>query len=344
MRVLVTGHRGYIGSVVASVLRHARYDVVGLDCDFFRGCDFGRVQDDIPSFDTDLRQVESADFLSFDAVVHLAGLSDHETNALGADLGREINLDATVRLAECCKRANVRRFVFASTCAVYGHGGDTPLTELDIPSPLNPYAEQKLAAEKTLRRMAGADFAPVFMRCGTVFGVSPRLRVDTVVNDFVGSVISHGRIEMKTAGRVWRPLIHVEDVARAYAVVLTAPDDAVASEVFNVAVTEENYRVVDIADAVVEQFGNCQRHTNPTIFDKRSYRVSGEKLAKLFPKRRPRWTLDAGIRQLRSAMESAGFTPSDWRGPRYRRAPYLQRAMETGSLDAALRYPQRAVA
>ncbi len=344
MRVLVTGHRGYIGTVVASVLRHARYDVVGLDCDFFRGCDFGRVQDDIPSFDTDLRQVESTDLLSFDAVVHLAGLSDHETNALGADLGREINLDATVRLAECAKKANVQRFVFASTCAVYGHGGDTPLTELDLPSPLSPYAEQKLAAEKTLRRMADADFVPVFVRCGTVFGVSPRLRVDTVVNDFVGSVICHGRLEMKTAGRAWRPLIHVEDVARAYAAVLTAPDDVVASEVFNAAVSEENYRVIDIADAVVEQFGNCPRHTNPTIFDKRSYRVSGEKLARLFPKHRPRWTLSAGIRQLRSAMESAGFTPSDWRGDRYRRASHLQRAMETGALDAALRYRQRAVA
>ncbi len=344
MRVLVTGHRGYVGSVVASVLRHARYDVVGLDCDYFRGCDFGRVQDDIPSFDTDLRQVESADLLSFDAVIHLAGLSSHETNTFGAELSREINLDATVRLAECCKQADVGRFVFASTCAVYGSGGDTALTELDIPSPQSVYAQQKLAAEKTLRRMAGGGFAPVFMRCGTVFGVSPRLRVDTVVNDFVGSMICHGRLEMKTAGRAWRPLIHVEDVTRAYAAVLTATDEVTANEVINIAVTEENYRVIDVADAVVEQFGHGSRQANLTNFDKLSYRVSGDKLAKLFPNQRPRWTLSGGIRQLRSAMENAGFTPSDWRGRRYRRASYLEWAVETGALDSALRLKQKAVA
>jgi len=344
MRVLVTGHRGYVGSVVASVLRHARYDVVGLDCDYFSGCNFGRIQDDIPSFDTDLREVESADLLSFDAVIHLAGLSSHEADVLGADLSREINLDATVRLAECCKQANVGRFLFASTCAVYGDGADAVSTELDIPAPQTAYAQQKLAAEKTLRRMARADFLPVFLRCGTVFGVSPRLRVDTVVNDFVGSMICHGRIDMKTVGRARRPLIHVEDVARAYAGTLTAPSGTIAGEVINIASTTENYRVIDIADTVVEQFGHGARQASPTNYDKQSYRASGDKLAKLLPKHRPRWTLRRGIRQLRTAMESAGFTPSDWRGRRYRRAAYLEWAVETAQLDPELRRKQKAVA
>jgi len=344
MRVLVTGHRGYIGAVVAAVLRHARYDVVGLDCDFYRGCDFGRMQEDVASYDTDIRQIEFADLLSFDAVVHLAGLTDGESVAFGAELTREINLDATIRLAECCRRAGVSRFVFASTCAVYGNGGESLLTELDLPNPLNPYAEQKLAAEQALRRLADSSFVPVFMRNATVYGVSPRLRVDTVLNDFVGSALCHGRIDVKTAGRAWRPLIHVEDLARAYAAVLSAPDDTVRCEPFNVAVTDENYRIIEIADAVTEHFARASRHTNPTVFDKRSYRVSGDKLTERFPKHRPRWTMNQGVRQLRTAMESAGFTPSDWRGDRYRRSLRLQRAVETGALDASLRRADPVVA
>jgi len=344
MRVLVTGHRGYIGAVVTAVLRHARYDVAGLDCDFYRGCDFGRMQEDVASFDTDIRQIEFADLLSFDAVIHLAGLSDQESVEFGPNLTREINLDATIRLAECCRQAGVSRFVFASTCAVYGNGGEALLTELDLPGPLSPYAEQKLAAEQALRRLADSSFVPVFMRNATVFGVSPRLRVDTVLNDFVGSAVCRGRVEVKTAGRAWRPLIHVEDLARAYTAVLGAPDEAVHCEPFNVAVTEENYRVIDIADAVVEQFAHAIRHTNPMVFDKRSYRVSGEKLAKLFPGHRPRWTLNQGIRQLRTAMESAGFTPSDWRGHRYRRSLRLRRAIEAGELDAGLRRTDQVLA
>ena len=337
MRVLVTGHRGYIGAVMTAVLRHARYDVAGLDCDFYHGCDFGRMQEDVASFDTDIRQIEYADLLSFDAVIHLAGLSDREAADFGPDVAREINLDATIRLAECCRQAGVSRFLFASTCAVYGNGGESLLTELDIPGPLSPYAEQKLAAEQALRRLADASFVPVFMRNATVFGVSPRLRVDTVLNDFVGSAVCRGRVEVKTAGRAWRPLIHVEDLARAYAGVLCAPDEAVACEPFNVAVTNENYRVIDIADAVVEQFAHASRFTNPMVFDKRSYRVSGEKLAKSFPKHHPRWTLHQGIRQLCTAMESAGFAPSDWRGDRYRRSLRLQHAIDHGELDASLR-------
>ena len=344
MRVLVTGHRGYIGAVVTNVLRHARYDVVGLDCDFYRGCDFGRMHDEVDSFETDLRQIEFTDLLSFDAVVHLAGLSDHEVTDLGTDLAREINLDATIRLAECCRQANVGRFVFASTCAVYGNGGESVLTELDVPAPLSVYAEQKLAAEKALRRLADDQFVTVFMRNATVFGVSPRLRVDTVVNDFVGAAHCQGRVEVQTAGRAWRPLVHVEDVARAYAAVLAAPDDKVASEPFNVASTTENYRVIDIADAVVDQFAHTSRSTNPTVFDRRSYRVSGEKLARLAPDHCPRWTLHQGIRQLRAGMENAGFTPADWRCDRYRRSLRLRRSVETGELDAALRRVDHALA
>jgi len=344
MRVLVTGHRGYIGAVLTSVLRHARYEVVGLDCDFYRGCDFGRMQEDIDSFDTDIRQIEFTELLSFDAVIHLAGLSEHEVADLGPDLSREINLDATIRLAECCRQANVSRFIFASSCAVYGNGGESLLSELDIPAPLSTYAEQKLAAEQALRRLADGQFVPVFMRNATVFGVSPRLRVDTVVNDFVGAAHCYGRVEVQTAGRAWRPLIHVEDVARAYAAMLTAPDNRVSCEPFNVAATGENYRVIDIADAVVDQFARSTRTTSPTVFDRRSYRVSGEKLATLIPGAQPRWTLQQGVRQLRAGMESAGFTPSDWRCDRFRRRLHLRHEMEHGLLDESLRRTEGAFA
>jgi len=344
MRVLVTGHRGYIGTVVTNVLRHARYEVVGLDCDFYHGCDFGRTHEDIDAFNLDIRQIEFTDLLSFDAVIHLAGLSEHEAADLDDDLSREINLDATIRLAECCRQADVSRFLFASSCAVYGNGGEAVLTELDVPAPLSPYAEQKLAAEMALRRLADKDFVPVFMRQATVFGVSPRLRVDTVVNDFVGAAHCYGRVEVQTAGRAWRPLVHVEDVARAYGAMLAVEDEAIACEPINIAATDQNYRVIDIADAVIEHFGRSMRTTRPTVFDRRSYRVSGDKLAALAPRAKPRWSLQQGIRQLRAGMESAGFTPADWRCDRFRRSLRLRRAVEGGELDETLRRTEHVLA
>ena len=343
MRVLVTGHRGYIGSVVAEVLRHARFDVVGLDCDLYGACGFGRVAEETPSFDLDVREVEFTDLLSFDAVVHLAALPECFGPELDPALVEEVNLHGTLRLAECCKQAQVSRFLFASSCAVYGRDPGDLQNEESPTAPLTAYARSKLECERLLSQLADSTFSPVFLRCATVYGMSPRLRLDTVVNDFVASAVARGRIDMQTEGRAWRPLVHVEDLARTFAAALTAPDDSVRSQVLNVAATDQNHRIIDVADLVAELVPGCTRADAPGVFDRRSYRVDGSKLARTLPKLSLRWTLEQGIRQLRDAFASAALTPSAWRGERFRRVMRLQSLIERGELDATLRQSRPAI-
>ncbi len=344
MRVLVTGHRGYIGSVVSAVLRHAACDVVGLDADLYGDCDFGRVQDPIPSFDCDLREVEFADLVSFDAVVHLAGLSDDESGDWDPHLTHAINQQATIQLAECCKQAGVGRFIFASSCAVYGRAGSDAVDEAGAVRPLSLYARTKLQCERGLSHLADDRFCPISLRLATAYGVSPRLRLDTVVNDFVASAVTHGGIVMKTNGASWRPLVHVEDVARVCLAVLTAPADVVHDQVFNVVPLEENYRIIDIADMVTESLLHCTRRARAEEFDPRSYRVDGGKLLRAFPKLRFHWNVTAGIRQLISAMRNAGLTTGDWRGDRYRRALRLKAYRGIHAAPAPPRDPPRRIA
>jgi len=336
MRVLVTGHRGFIGAVLTCVLEHARFDVVGLDCDLYEGSGFGRTREDVPNFDLDLRDVSFADLLSFDAVVHLAALSNDAAGVLDPRLTDEINHRATQHLAMCCKQAGVPRFVFASTCAVYGRRGANWLSESSPAAPQSDYARSKLAGERGVALLADETFCPVILRLATVYGVSPRLRLDTVVNDYVASATTCGRVTMKTFGSAWRPVMHVEDVARVCAAALTAPTSVVHSQVFNVARSDENYRVIDIADAVAEFVPACTRSAPADVFDECSYRVDGSKLQRTFPKLHLRWLLPMGIRQLHSAMVLNGLTPSDWRGDNYRRGPRLQRRLENGKLCGKL--------
>ena len=339
MRVLVTGHRGYLGSVLTGVLRHARHEVVGLDCDWYTGCDFGRVREEVPCFDTDLRDVESVDLLSFDAVIHLASLPDDGAGTLDPELTEQINFEATMRLAACCKQARISRFLFASSCAVYGRGGNDLLDEQSLVEPMTQYASAKLRCEREIARLADSGFTPVFLRNATLYGVSPRIRLDIVVNDFVGAAVTTGRIAVKTAGQAWRPLLHVEDAARACAALLRAPDEGVHNQVFNVVQNDENHRVIEIADRVAELVPHCTRTTTSNVFDERSYRVDGSKLARTFPKFRFRWTLQRGIRQLYHAMLGAGLTPGDWRSDRYRRLLRLQSLLERGPTDLELHKP-----
>lgn len=323
VRVLVTGHCGYIGSVVASFLQRARFDVVGVDCDWYRDCDFGRVREEVPGFDTDIRDLEFTDLLSFDAVVHLAGVPEDFAGALPSRLTHDINVGATVRLAELCKQAQVGRLLFASSCAVYDCLTSEVIDETHPPSPISDYARSKLQAEQGLLKLADASFSPVILRLATAYGVSPRLRLDTVVNEFVASAVTSGRIDANTAGRAWRPLLHVEDMARAIAALLVADEPAVARQVINVARTAENHRIIDVADTVSQLVTDSTYTMNREIPDRRSYRVSGEKLARLCPNLVWRWTLPDGVRQLRDALTNAGLTPGELRSSRYRRTAYL---------------------
>ncbi|UCE60115.1 MAG: SDR family oxidoreductase [Phycisphaerales bacterium] len=337
MRVLVTGHRGYVGSVLTSVLKNAHFDVVGLDSDLYKGCDFGRVQEDIPAFELDIRDLDFTDLLSFDAVVHLASLPEMACENLNPSIIHEVNCCATMHLAECCKQANVTRFLFASSCSVYGRGGRNLLDEQSRVEPLTVHAQSKLWCEKRLSLLADASFVPVFLRNANVYGVSPRLRLDTVVNNFAVCGVTSGHVIMTSSGSAWRPLMHVEDLARTYAAILSAPDEVVCNQVFNVARNDENYRVIDIADAVTELLPRCTRSTAEGAFDNQSSRVDGSKLTEAFPDLSFRWTLPLGIRQLRSATSAGGLTPADWRSDRYRRALHLQYQIDHAELDADLR-------
>lgn len=335
MRVLVTGHRGYIGSVLTTVLQNAHVDVVGLDCDLYDGCDFGVVRSTIPSFEMDLREIEFTDLLSFDAVIHLASLPEVDSRTIPTALMESVNFESTVRLAECCKQASVSRFLFASTCAVYGSRGSEWLNEGSAVSPTTAYAHSKMQGERALADLADGSFTPMLLRNPTIYGVSPRMRLDLVVNDFVGAAVVCGRVTMRTLGNAWRPLLHVEDLSRAYLSVLTAPDEALRDRIVNVVDSSGNRRVIDVADAVVEEVPGATRAAPPMEPDERSYRVDGSRFRSLFPGFRFRWNLARGIRQLRTAFEHAGLAPSEWRSDRFRRSLRLGRLRERNALDDA---------
>ena len=347
MRVLVTGHRGFIGSVLVNVLDHARFDVVGLDCDYYKGCDFGRAHGDVPSFEIDIRNVEFADLLSFDAVVHLADLPAAAASTLNPAVVRQISEEATVRLAACCKKANVGRFVFMSSCEVYGRWRGSSESVVDEQGPVDPvtaHGESKRRCELALLQMGDDALTSVILRSGSVYGVSPRLRLDVCVNDFVASAMLRGNVMLEGDGGAWRSLVHVEDLCRAVASVLVAPDEAVRGEVFNLVAPNANLRLIEIADLATELVPHATRSVSEFSVDEPSCRVDGSKFERCFPKFSHRYDLTTGMRQLRSAMDSAGLSPGDWRSDRYRRLPRLSRLIERREVDITLRHLQTAPA
>lgn len=336
MRVLVTGHRGYVGAVLVSVLHHQHFDVTGLDADWFEGCDFGRTFLDVPGFQLDVRDVQFADLLSFDAVVHLAAVSNDACSEIDPALAEDINLYGAVRLAELSKQAKVGRFVFASTCAVYGRSDRHEVTEEDPPAPLSAYAQGKRTAEQQILCLADDAFSPTVLRFGTLYGLSPRLRVDTFVNEFCASAVAAGSVDMHSAGTAWRPVVHVEDAARAVGAVLRARQDNVHAQILNVADRRENHRVYDVAARVCEATGAIY-HAGRQSYDERSYRVDGSRLLNHLPGFHYRWSLERGIRQLLEGLTSAGFTAAELRGDRYRRELHLQQLLEHQRLDSSFR-------
>lgn len=340
MKVLITGHNGYVGSVLVSVLRHAGFEVAGLDCDLFQGCDFGRMQEAIPGLHLDLRDIEVVDLLTFDAVIHLATVPEASSYDLPAEVVNEINEAATIRLALLSRMAGVTRFLFASSCEVYGRSGGEWLDET---SP-TACTIAKTRCEQAILSMAGTTFAPTVLRQANVYGVSPRLRLDLVVNDFVGAAVTTGQVLLLTDGSAWRPLVHIEDLARAYAAMLNAPIDRVSRETFNIASHSQNLRLIDIADTVAEWVPNTTRDVRLHAPNEAGYRVSGSKFAQAFPEFSFRWTVEEGIAQLRNAMSDATLTPGDWRSDRYRRAMHLQTLIESGRLSPSLRQARTAVA
>lgn len=339
MRVLVTGHDGYIGSVMAPFLARAGHEVTGLDTYFYEGCGLEPSEASLPSIRRDIRDLEPTNLVGFDAVVHLAGLSNDPLGDLSPELTDEINHRATIHLASTAKRAGVGRFVFASSCSMYGASSFEDVGEEAPLKPLTAYAESKVRSEAGLLELADADFSPVFMRSATVYGVSPRLRVDLVLNNLVGWAYTTGKVRILSDGTPWRPLVHIEDIARAAQAFLEAPRDVVRGEAFNVGAASENYQVRELAEIVRETVPNCEiEYAGSGDPDPRSYRVDFSKFATAFPKARLEWTAAAGAQELLDAYRASELTLEEFESDRFIRLKRLKRLLDGDELDSALRW------
>jgi nucleoside-diphosphate-sugar epimerase len=339
MHVLITGHNGYIGSVLAPLIATAGHSVVGLDTYLFEHCTFGPGAVEINSLRLDVRDVRATDLVGFDAIIHLAALSNDPLGNVNPRCTYDINHLASVQLARLAKEAGVPRFLFASSCSLYGVAGDELLTEYAAFNPITPYGESKVRVEQDVSALADERFSPTFLRNATAYGMSPRLRADVVVNNLVGFAFTTGDVLIQSDGTPWRPLVHVEDIARAFLAVLQAPRDLIHNQAFNVGRTEENYRVRDLAELVREVVpGSRVRYAEGGGPDPRCYRVDCSKLATTLPQFQPRWTVRAGMEQLHTAFQRYGLTREQFLGDRYLRIKQILRLQAEGRLDASLRW------
>ena len=340
MRVLLTGHHGYIGSVLLPLLLDDGHEVVGLDSFLYEGCDFG--EDNaaaVPVIRKDVRDVTAGDLDGFDAVLHLAALSNDPIGDLNPECTYAVNHRASVSLARAAKRAGVKRYLFSSSCSLYGAAGRDWIEETAGFNPVTPYGESKVLAERDIGLLADEEFSPTFLRNATAHGLSPRHRGDLVVNNLTAFAYATGEVLMQSDGTPWRPLVHIEDIARAFLGLLRAPREQVHGEAFNIGADEENYQIADVARIVEEVVPDSHiafaAGAGP---DKRSYRVSFAKFERAFPELHPRWTVRASVEQMLAAYRAHDLRIEDFAGSRFMRIARLRELADVGRLDGALRW------
>ncbi len=338
MKILVTGHLGYIGTVLTPMLLEHGHEVVGLDSDLYERCTYGDGIVDVPTIRKDIRDVEPYELEGFDAVLHLAGLSNDPLGDLNADLTYDINYHASVKLAKLAKAAGVSRFLFSSSCSTYGASGDDFITEAATFNPVTPYGHSKVMVEKDLAGLADDDFTPTFLRNATAYGYSPRIRFDLVLNNLVAWAFTTGAVRLKSDGTPWRPVVHIEDISRAFVAILHAPRGKVHNQAFNVGITAENYQIREIAEIVKKVVPGCELSFAESAGpDKRNYRVDCDKIRNVLPDFKPQWTVRKAAQQLYHAYKRYGLKLDEFEGPKYRRVDHIRQSIAEGRIDDKLR-------